>query len=46
MLDSVTSCWSKCPTPFDYDESILPELPDYFTAVFNRNRVDKWVFPM
>lgn len=38
------SCWSKCPTPFEYDEDILPPIPDYFTAPFSRDRAKQFVY--
>ncbi|XP_055954803.1 anoctamin-4-like [Patella vulgata] len=41
--EETTSCWSKCPTPFDLDEEYLPPVPDYFTAAFSRNRLDKFI---
>lgn len=44
MAQSAESCWRKCPTPFDYDEAILPPLPDYFTAAFSRAREDQGIF--
>ncbi|XP_046368933.2 anoctamin-4-like isoform X7 [Haliotis rufescens] len=44
MLDTITTCWSKCPTPFDIDPDLLPEVPDYFTAAFSRERVDQGMF--
>lgn len=43
MLEEVNGCWSKCPTPFDYDEAILPEIPDYFTAPFSRDREKQFI---
>ncbi|KAK7492990.1 hypothetical protein BaRGS_00015720, partial [Batillaria attramentaria] len=43
MMTEAESCWTKCPTPFDYDESILPPLPEYFTAAFSREREDQFV---
>ncbi|XP_071112363.1 anoctamin-4-like isoform X7 [Haliotis cracherodii] len=43
MLDTITTCWSKCPTPFDIDPDLLPEVPDYFTAAFSRERVDQFI---
>ncbi|XP_041351905.1 anoctamin-4-like isoform X2 [Gigantopelta aegis] len=43
LVDSVTTCWSKCPTPFDYDSDILPDMPDYFTAAFSCDRVDQFI---
>ncbi|BFZ09443.1 hypothetical protein BsWGS_12480 [Bradybaena similaris] len=43
LIDRLTSCWSKCPTPFDYDSSILPEIPDYFTASFSRAREHQFI---
>lgn len=43
LMESITSCWSKCPTPFDYDQDILPALPDYFTAPFSRQRAEQFI---
>ncbi|XP_067675849.1 anoctamin-4-like isoform X8 [Haliotis asinina] len=43
MLDTITTCWSKCPTPFDIDSDRLPEMSDYFTAAFSRERVDQFI---
>ncbi|ESO89283.1 hypothetical protein LOTGIDRAFT_106472, partial [Lottia gigantea] len=43
LESDVTSCWSKCPTPFDVDEDYLPPVPDYFTAAFSRSRADQFV---
>ncbi|KAK6169614.1 hypothetical protein SNE40_020627 [Patella caerulea] len=43
LEDETTNCWSKCPTPFDLDEEYLPPVPDYFTAAFSRNRLDKFI---
>ncbi|XP_025097093.1 anoctamin-4-like isoform X3 [Pomacea canaliculata] len=37
------SCWSKCPTPFEYDKDILPPIPDYFTAPFSRDRAKQFI---
>ncbi|XP_061192079.1 anoctamin-4-like isoform X3 [Saccostrea echinata] len=36
-------CWSKFPSPFDLDPDLLPEEPNYFTAPFNRARMDTFV---
>ncbi|XP_035826885.1 anoctamin-4 [Aplysia californica] len=44
MSEKFETCWSKCPTPFDYDEDILPEIPDYFTAPFSRAREQQGKF--
>ncbi|XP_046544357.1 anoctamin-4-like isoform X4 [Haliotis rubra] len=44
MIDNITTCWSKCPTPFDIDPDRLPEMSDYFTAAFSRERVDQGMF--
>lgn len=38
MSEKFQSCWRRCPTPFDYNDEILPEIPDYFTAAFSRTR--------
>lgn len=35
------NCWKKFPSPFDLDEDLLPEEPNYFTAPFNRSRMDQ-----
>ncbi|CAG5126763.1 unnamed protein product, partial [Candidula unifasciata] len=43
LINKLTSCWSKCPTPFDYDSTILPEIPDYFTASFSRSREHQFI---
>ncbi|XP_059176973.1 anoctamin-4-like isoform X2 [Physella acuta] len=43
MHKKFESCWSKCPTPFDFDESILPTVPDFFTAPFTRSRTDQFI---
>lgn len=43
MAEQADSCWTKCPTPFDYDEEILPPLPDYFTAAFSRSRENQFI---
>ncbi|GFO42122.1 anoctamin [Plakobranchus ocellatus] len=43
MTEKFDSCWSKFPTPFDYDESILPEIPDFFTAPFSRQRERQFI---
>ncbi|KAL8591816.1 hypothetical protein ACOMHN_047076 [Nucella lapillus] len=43
MVESIGSCWQKCPSPFNYDTDILPPLPDYFTAAFSRERENQFV---
>lgn len=43
MIESIGSCWQKCPTPFDYDAEILPPIPDYFTAAFSRDRENQFI---
>lgn len=35
------NCWKKFPSPFELDEDLLPEEPNYFTAPFNRSRMDQ-----
>lgn len=37
------NCWKKFPSPFELDEDLLPEEPNYFTAPFNRSRMDQFV---
>ncbi|KAH9525321.1 Anoctamin-4 [Bulinus truncatus] len=43
MIEKFETCWSKCPTPFDIDKDILPEIPDYFTAPFSRRRIQQFI---
>ncbi|XP_055887871.1 anoctamin-4-like isoform X2 [Biomphalaria glabrata] len=43
MIEHFQSCWSKCPSPFDIDKEILPEIPDYFTAPFTRSRINQFI---
>ncbi|KAK7107832.1 hypothetical protein V1264_015682 [Littorina saxatilis] len=43
MAEEMESCWSKCPTPFDFDSDILPKIPEYFTAAFSREREDQFI---
>lgn len=38
------NCWKKFPSPFELDEDLLPEEPNYFTAPFNRSRMDQGQF--
>ncbi|KAJ8315867.1 hypothetical protein KUTeg_008017 [Tegillarca granosa] len=33
--------WNKVPSCFELDEEIVPPDPNYFTAPFNRDRVDQ-----
>lgn len=37
------NCWKKFPSPFELDEDLLPEEPNYFTAPFNRSRMDQYI---
>ena len=41
FADYFESCWNKIPSPFELDEDVLPEETDYFTAPFNRSRMDQ-----
>ncbi|RUS88406.1 hypothetical protein EGW08_003862 [Elysia chlorotica] len=43
MTEKFESIWSKFPTPFDTDESRLPDIPDYFTAPFSRHREGQFI---
>ncbi|XP_076466402.1 anoctamin-4-like isoform X2 [Babylonia areolata] len=43
MVESMESCWQKCPTPFDNNADILPVIPDYFTAAFSREREEQFI---
>jgi hypothetical protein len=35
------SCWDFIPTPFDLDKDLIEEDDNYFTAPFNRNRMEQ-----
>ncbi|XP_056015162.1 anoctamin-4-like isoform X6 [Ostrea edulis] len=37
------NCWSMFPSPFELDTDVLPDEPNYFTAPFNRSRMDQFV---
>ena len=39
----ITSCWDSIPTPFDLDKEVMPEDENYFTAPFNRGRLEQYV---
>nr|XP_022287595.1 anoctamin-4-like isoform X1 [Crassostrea virginica] len=43
FADYFESCWNKIPSPFELDEDVLPEETDYFTAPFNRSRIDQFI---
>ncbi|GFS12770.1 anoctamin [Elysia marginata] len=43
MTEKFESCWAKFPTPFDFDDSRLPEIPDFFTAPFSRQRERQFI---
>jgi len=38
------SVFDCIPTPFDLDDDLLEEDDNYFTAPFNRSRMDQYVF--
>ena len=44
----MTSCWDCIPTPFDLDKEVMPDDENYFTAPFNRSRLEQYVgiFPV
>ena len=39
----ITSCWDWFPTPFDLDKEVMPDDENYFTAPFNRSRLEQYV---
>lgn len=41
MVES-ESCWSKCPNPFELDPEVVKPDPNYFTAPFNRERMEQY----
>ena len=32
-------CFASCSNPFDLDPELVPEMDDYFTADFSRDRI-------
>lgn len=32
-------CFASCANPFDFDPEVVPEIEDYFTAEFSRERI-------
>lgn len=39
----MTSCWDCIPTPFDLDKEVMPDDENYFTAPFNRSRLEQYL---
>ena len=37
-------CLSYIPSPFELSKDIIQDEPNYFTAPFNRERVNQWVW--
>nr|XP_022287592.1 anoctamin-4-like isoform X1 [Crassostrea virginica] len=37
------NCWKMFPSPFELDEDVLPTETNYFTAPFNRSRMDQYI---
>ncbi|XP_052279240.1 anoctamin-4-like isoform X4 [Dreissena polymorpha] len=42
-MPTQTSIFQCCPTPFDLDKELIEEDDNYFTAPFNRSRMDQFV---